>query len=277
MRWWIGLWGCVLVPAVWAAAGAADPWERSAALSEWKQQIEARGGRPVYLVRVSQDKQKNQISLPEDAPQQAVLRRYLSDASFASSLVRAHALSLNYAGKEGKFHFILLNLGTREQWSDYEEALVAHELGHLWLFAQNYPVLSFGAGEEGCLSTNASDMVQHVLIRQELENRKISYRPFWMRNLKVAQAELEQMSTASSLPRCQRWTLLESWVDVGLGLSAESWEGHAGFLDLLAAKAPGLRETAEEITESLRENDLRDRQVYTEALVWTRQQLQKIP
>lgn len=254
------LWFAAPVPAA----------ELTPALAAWKSQIEERGGGKVVIVRVPTDKERNEITLPEDTPFRPVLRRYFLDPGFVSQFVQAHALSLNYEGREGRVHFVLLNLALAADWQQFEEAVLAHEFGHVWLNIAGYPAAILRGQPSDCAGTQTTDMVQHILIRRELAQRDIDYDRYWKRNLEAALTHMQQPAAGVPAPSmCQVLAQVTLWVDVALGLTDAGWPRRQEFLDLMFARFPEI-ETAARSTETLlRTARMDDRAGYQDALLRT--------
>jgi hypothetical protein len=90
------------------------------------------------------------------------------------------------------------------------KAVLAHEFGHVWLYAANYPFPQFEE-PDSCIAIQAGDAVQHIIIRDEVRRRGIAYLPYWIGNLE-------------RLPRC--------WEDGTAGIrercfvaSTQVWRG----------------------------------------------------
>lgn len=246
-------------------------------LLEWKKEIEAKGGGKLIAVRVYTDPLRNEISLPADTEQRAILRRYFLDESFRGLLAGAHSLSVNYGGSEGKYHFVLLNMALAEQWSGQEEAVLADEFGHAWLSAQGYGAPEYRPGAEACVGVQAGNVVQHVLIREELERRGIRYREHWLRTLEPALEKLESGTAVplAATPPCERLAQLALWVEVRMSLSAELWQNFSRFQQMMSKRYPETRASSEQIESRLGEmkpagpGQLPSREAYQSALDYT--------
>jgi len=204
------------------AATHAD-WrvELSPALTEWKSEIEAASDGRLIAVRIFTDPVNRQIRLPPDIPAIEVLERYLDNTAFLEQFTLAHALTIDYQGVEGRLFFVLLNMALAGGWGGDEDALLAHEFGHVWLNLHGYPSLAF-RGAEACVALHASDIVQHELLRQDFRRRGIDYDSFWIRNLERAHLELaaRQGQAAAEESPCRRLAGLTLWIDVRLGLTS---------------------------------------------------------
>lgn len=236
--------------------------ELSPDLAEWKREIEAAASRPILLARVYTDPEGKELLLPPDAPERPAIAALLHQESFVRQLVDAHALSVTVESPR-PLSIVLLNMAREREWRQQEEALLAHELGHLWLEARG-----FGAprmlGGFACEAIHAGDMVQHVLIRRELRARGIAYIPLWVRTLEPALAELKRSPAPPA--GCRAIGRLALWVDVLAGLTEDQWPARAEFLEKLAATSPELAPQAAGIARRVTAADLDDIAVYRAVL-----------
>jgi hypothetical protein len=234
-------------------------------LAEWKAEIEKRDGGKIIPVRIYTDRERNEMVLPEDAEARPVLRRFFLRDEFREQLSQAHALTVNWDGIEGRFHFIVMNMALADQWKDAEDAMLAHEFGHIWLDATGYKSLPYDAGAGSCLGIHASDAVQHILIRREVARRSISMLPYWLPNLEQSLHDLETAPPRNLSP-CQTLTQLGQWIDAHLGLTPETWDHLPRFLELMNENYPDLAPCEHEIADHLRAEDLTDPDSYRQAL-----------
>jgi hypothetical protein len=237
-------------------------------LSRWKQEIEAVRGSKVVLARIYTEASRNEIILPADVEERPLLRQYFLNPAFIAEFTHMHAANLTHKQDGRLVHFVLLNMARAAEWGGREEAVIAHEFGHIWLFVNNYPAPAFEGRIDSCVAIQAGDAVQHVLIRHEMRRRGIDFHPYWIRNL---QAQLEALERAGpqafrSLAVCRQMALLTQWVDARLGLSAESWEEFDRYQEAMARSFSHLEEPAEQIAGMLRNVDLSDVEAYTAAL-----------
>lgn len=264
-----------------ASLVAADMQSAAVALSEplarWRAEIERRGQRKVVLARVYTDAERNELILPEDAEYRPLLGRVLSSESFRRQFPRSHAMVVNLPASGARMHCILLNMALAQEWSGAEDALIAHEFGHVWLEALGYPSPAYAAASDPCVSVHSGDIVQHILIREEIRRRGIPYLGYWLRNLETAKRQLESQPGGAAVESgCRRLALLTLWLDSTLGLTPEQWNQLDEFHTLLADRFPGLRPHAAALHAYLRDLDLHDRHTYRDALVHTFQELASI-
>lgn len=270
-----------LLAAVFAAAAVAAQEPSAAitlspALAAWRSEIEASGERVVALVRVYTDGERNLLILPQDAEHRPVLRRYFLQSSFIAEFTATHGFTLNYEGPEGRIHFILLNMNRAEEWRGAEDGILAHELGHVWLAARGYPLPPFDASPRACLLIHAGDMVQHILIRQEIRRRGISYLNYWLPNLEKALRQLESEPLQAPAPACLLLAKLALRVDVALGLEDGEWQPRKSFLNAMTRRYPQLQSPAEQIGVRLAGQDLADLAVYRRELGWVIKKLEAV-
>jgi len=225
-------------------------------LDSWRAEIAKLDHSQILIMRVTED-----MAPPEDPEARSIITGVFQSPGFASQMARAEAMSVTNGG----YHFILINpVLTPDKDVD---AVLAHELGHLWLKAQGYPSLVFQGGDAGCLTVNAGDIVQHVLVRAELDKRKVNWRPHWLENLEKTTEFLERNGkTQPTAAVCQRLAQLALWVDVKVGLNENTWKGFPAFEKAMAMSFPELRQSAEYLAGYLSKLNLADKNVHREAL-----------
>ena len=250
-----------------AAAGQGQP---SAAvvlgpkLVKWRDEIEATGNGKVILARVYTDKKRGLVHLPRDAGQRAILVRYFRNKNFLRQFLSNYATTINYRGKEGKFSFILLNMGRSSEWGVHENAVLAHEFGHVWLYVHNYASPVFEGNRDSCIGVFAGEAVQRVLVREEIERRGIPYREFWISQLDQVLKHLQQGDGPAfdQMPICTKMAQIVLWLDVRLGLSPKVWKNYDPFLKAMAHRYPLLKQFTGELYQRLRSADLHDPKHY---------------
>lgn len=221
---------------------------------------------------VETDRARNLLRIPAQFPGRSVLARYLMQESFVAPLIRAYAISSNYRGPEGRFHFVLLNMARSGEWSGMEPELLAHEYGHLWLDALDYASLSFEASALACAATHASDIVQHILIRQEARRRGFDVMRFWIRIQEkwLDEQAQAQAAEASALEPCERMQLFSHWMDAELGLSEAQWGRWREYRARVERYFEGEQEGIEQLKLWLKQYDVSDRSYYEVAMakIW---------
>lgn len=237
-------------------------------LAGWKAEIEAVRASKVVLARIYIDRDRNEIILPADAEERPLLRHYFFNPAFIAEFTHMHAANLTHIEEGRLVHFVLLNMARVEEWGAEEEAVIAHEFGHIWLFVNDYPAPAFEGRSDSCVAIQAGDAVQHVLIRDQMRRRGIDFNPYWVRNLRVQLEALENVGPEAfrSLPVCRQMAMLTQWVDVRLGLSAERWEDYDRYEAAMERSFPHLKEPAAEIARMLEGAGLSEPEAYTAAL-----------
>ena len=228
----------------------------SPSLTTWKEAIEKTGKIAVVLLRLPATAQTAMLVLPADTPEREALANYTDQPGFVSQYRGAQAMTVNYLGPKGRVSFVLVNpehAGTGAA----EEAVIAHEFGHIWLKAQRYPAPAYAGGDTACLSVHALDAVQHILIREEMERRGVEWKAPWYAALGAALAQMEsEPGAAARAGRCQRLGQAAMWIDVALG--AGDWGRQRDFLAAMRRRFPEMVPTAEEITAYLRSAGVED-------------------
>lgn len=254
-----------------AIASVARAQSASVALSPglagWKAEIESAGKVKVVLARVYTDAIRNELILPADTEARDILSRFFLEETFREQFVRTHAMTVNYSAAEGRYSFIALNMALETQWAGSEEAVIAHELGHAWLAALGFPAPAYEPGERSCLAVHAGDIVQHVLIRTEMDRRHIAWRDYWIRNLKAALERLQSQASAGPLGLCQITSVVALWADTRLAFAEADWEDLPRFLRALEQNFPAAKAPAEALVARLKSLNLWNRQLYAAALL----------
>jgi hypothetical protein len=237
----------------------------SAALLAWQGEIGQRGVELV-IAEVQRDALTGRFTAPPDTAHADMLSAWLERDDFQQqfALMRATTVFQRLPGLQ--VAFVLLNGARRAEWEPHAEALLAHEFGHAWIRAQGYPAPVFVPGPHSCLAIHTGDIVQHVLIRQELDRRGIEFRRHWLEGLEAA---IPVMQTAAPPPeedRCARARLAAEWIDVKLGVKPGEWAALERYEKAVRRYMPEIVSTVEGIAAWLRERDLTDRAVHRQAL-----------
>lgn len=215
-------------------------------LAKWKADIEAAGKTTVVLARIFTNTTRNELVLPDDAEFRPFLRKLLTSDSFVAQFVQTHAISVNSNTGLRPISVVFLNMARAEDWKGQEDAVIAHEFGHIWLHARGFQA-PHAVGGLSCEAVHAGDIVQHVLIREQMRTRHIDFLPFWIRSLTAALDELNRpaVETATQKPnRCQRIARLALWVDVDFGLTDNDWPRRLELLQALRMRFPDLEQQA---------------------------------
>jgi len=245
-----------------ALLAAGETW--SEPIERWRTEIEARSGGDVIIARALFDRQTGTWSLASGTPQRAALMAYLADPEFARQLQAAHALTVSHRDGDRVSSWIYLNMQRSREWMN-ADAIIAHELGHAWLKAQGYPSPRFISGPTACLSVHTGDVVQHILIRGEMDRRGIRYKPGWIQ-------DLEKGSAPPTEP-CQKVLQAALWIDARLGLTVSDWPGLPRYFELQAKQSPALAPIVEDVVKYLRDADVHGKDSHRAALTYVFAQL----
>lgn len=237
----------------------------SAALLSWKADIESRGIHVVVAV-AEKDPDGGRFFVPADTPRRELLDAWLANEDFRGQFALMQATMIYQRVPGGDVAFLLLNGAWRSSWEGHEEALVAHELGHVWIKAEKYPTPVFVPGPHACLAIHTGDIVQHVLIRREMEKRGIGYRRQWLEGLERAIPLMETGPPPPEDDRCARARLAAEWVDVRLGLEPGIWPAQPRYEAAARRYMPEVVSTVRRIEDYMRSRDVADRAQHRQAL-----------
>ena len=238
-------------------------------LAAWKQEIEKAGKLELVPARIYVV--DGAYILPLDTPHRAVLYEFFRDTGFRNQFVRAHAFNINWesALEPGKrVSFVLLNMQRMPEFSGQEEDLLSHEFGHVWLHARGMRAPTYIPGTLACEAVHAGDMVQHVAIRMEQDERGFRFREGWIEDLKKAlrQTEGQPRATRPTPDVCQRLQRLALVVDLEMGLRDEEWSERRKLVEWLGEGDEKLRKVSGELLRVFRSVDLSERLGYAAAL-----------
>ena len=253
--------GCFALLSLSALPLCADS-SGDAAVLKWRDELAARGAQ-VYIARVALDPQTNTLRLPTDTPERASFAAYLKQDEFVRQLMAAQALTVSSRDGNGTRNYIFLNMSRTSDWEGHEDAILAHELGHVWLRALGYPSPIYQGGQTACLSIHAGDVVQHVLIRRETQRRGIDYAAQSIRALEQAMRDYWPSNTLEPCTAVQEAAL---WVDVRLGISQARWSRLPQFETFMRRNFATLESAVDDLETYLKPLDLRDKNVHRQAL-----------
>ncbi len=237
----------------------------SAALLAWKADIEARGV-AVVVAEVRSEAPGGRVIVPQDTPLREVLEAWLAVPDFRQQFALMYATSIIQRLPDREVAFVLLNGDSRPLWEPRMEALLAHEFGHAWVKAEKYPTPVFVPGPLACLAIHTGDIVQHVLIRREMERRGIAYRQDWLADLERAIPSMESSPPPPEEDRCSRARLAAEWVDVRLALAPGEWPAQGRYEAAARRYMPEVAPTVDRIVDYVRSHNLADRSQHREAL-----------
>lgn len=267
-----------LLLLTWPAAAQSASVQLSGRLEEWKREIEQHAGAEIIVARVYTDASSERMILSQDAERPEILAGFLAEETFRAQLSRAHALMASREEGSRAQYYVLLNMALADQWEGSEEAVIAHEFGHAWLDVLGYASPSYEPGPRSCVAVHAGDIVQHILIREEMERRGIPYIDYWLRNLKGALERLEtrREEEADRAPPCQQLALVALRLDASLGLTTETWDDLPRFLAALDRNFPDLKRYAADLESRLRTADVRLPEAHASAVAYTLARLQEL-
>ncbi|MBI4892030.1 MAG: hypothetical protein HY821_15500 [Acidobacteria bacterium] len=238
----------------------------TAALAQWKGDIEARSGLPLVVAETEYEANDHSFRLAPDTPQRAAFIEYLQVENFRRQYMQMYAVMIHHKAAGGSAYLVMLNGMRRADWKGHEEALIAHEFGHAWIKAQGYPTPIFIDNQWACVGVHSGDVVQHGLIRSELDKRGIEYRKFWLGGLETATLQMETSPSPAPEDRCARIRVAAQWLDVKLGLKPGEWPAQARYEAALRKWMPEVEPTVDQIVNLLKGKDLSDKDVHRAAL-----------
>lgn len=229
-------------------------------LDQWRAEIEAAAGVPVLVAEVEFSEDGLQMRLAGDVPGRAVFAHYLRQPAFVEQFLLMRGVMIHHRGWEGEAYLVLLNGRRKSEWERYVPALVGHELGHAWLRAIRYPEAQVEPGDPACLAIHTGDIVEHVLIRRELDRRGIAHALYAAESFQAALAAMKEMPDGEGMKLarrdpCRALRQAAAWVDARLGLDAETWPDLEDYEAESRRLFPGLEETVRSIEEDLRGAD----------------------
>ena len=235
----------------------------SGPLGDWATEIGRLTGSPVVILRLQNGEP------PNAEPHRRLITRYFTNTSFVEMFSAAQAMSINPKDPVVKFQYVLINNQLAPRDIAGVDGLVAHELGHLWIKAQGFSTAQFVPAKTACLSVITGDVVQHIVMRNELDRRQIQWRPAWIRGIEPALTQLEKDvdRTGDKVPVCQKLAQILLWVDIELGISSKDWPKRTRLLELMAIRFPEVASIAEPLCDGLRNAQLLNKQVHRAALV----------
>jgi hypothetical protein len=213
------------------------------AITAWKREIEEASGQNIEIIRIPGD------SPPaEDLP---VLSRYFAQPDFLRSFDLAQAMTFRYEMAGRGRSLILLNSRRLNSMGNTPEALIAHELGHLWLHSLGFKPPVYTPGPLACAAIHIGDIVQHIHIRREQDRRGIPWRDAYRKDYEQATASLRQETTFQPGDPCFRAQRLSLMIDIRSSFAAHEFPARGEYLSLLARQDPEAEAIAIELLESL--------------------------
>lgn len=215
--------------------------------------------------------------IPPDTPKRSVLEAFLMNPAFVREFAAMHAANVNLQAGDS-VHAVLLNMRLYGQWAEFIDAVVAHELGHVWLISQGYSATQFRSEADSCVSVTAANAVQHPLIRREQQRRGIPYLPYWLSKLETQLAFLRRAPTpiGPRLSTCQQLVALAEWADARLELTSDLWAQWKEFEEQMQRHFPGAEDWIDDLVGLVRGRDLAEASVYRRTLAQVEEYLSKI-
>lgn len=215
-----------------------------APVERWKAEIESRNFSKIEILRIPGD-----TGSGED---RKVLMSYFNKADFAESFSRSQALTFRYELAGRSRSLILLNMSRMQQTQNSADALIAHELGHIWLASLGLLPPLYEPGPDSCLAVHYGDIVQHILLRAENDRRGIDWRPAYSRDYTAAYEQLRQLTpSADKGDACFRVQRLSLIVDVREGFAPGAFPARDAYVELLANQDRDAEAIAIELLEQL--------------------------
>jgi len=228
------------------------------ALLAWQLEIEALGN---LKLRV--------LSLPGavlSGEDERLLGPTLRQPGFAQLLARAQALTVRVDAGGLTRGYVLLNEPMIALTGNDRAQLIAHEFGHQWLTAKGFPPPDYFPGSQGCLAVHAGDIVQHILLRRELDRRGFDWRSSYARDYQKAYLQSgSQSGLRSGLQSglqsgivargdvCFRAQRLSLMMDIRTGFVPGAFNGRNEYLAWLGAQDKEAEAIAVELEESLQD------------------------
>jgi hypothetical protein len=248
----------------------------TAALLSWKSDIEARAGARLLVAEVLHQAERNEFTLPEDTPGRELFVEYLKQDQFMRQFSQMYAVMIHHKSPAGGAYLILLNGAKRSEWETHQEALLAHEFGHAWLKAQGFPAPILVNNQWACVGIHTGDITQHVLIRAELDRRRIPHHAFWFRTMEQAIEQMEKGPPPPESDRCARVRQAAQLVDVRLGLKPGQWPAQDRYEAAARRWMPEVESTAAAIVAYLQAHDMADRAQHRAALQFVFEKLKDL-
>jgi hypothetical protein len=242
------------------------------ALEQWRADIESAGGTPVYVAEVEFSPDGEQMTLPDSTPARPLFAQYLRQEDFVRQFVLMRGVLIHHQGPDGQAHLVLLNGARRPEWGAHEDALIAHEFGHAWLRAKGYPAPVFQPGPLACLAIHTGDIVQHVLIRREMEARGIDHLSLWLASLEAATAGASPLPDGEGIAKvrsgdpCLALRQTAEWADVRLGFAGSRPEIVENYELQMRRIFPDLEPAVSAIADAVRSRKVEDPQQHLDAL-----------
>lgn len=239
-----------------------------AVLEEWKAEIEGRTFQRIEILRIPGD--------PFPAEDEDVLFSYFAKPDFAASFQQAQALTFRYERAGRTRSLILLNVPRMQATQNSPAALIAHELGHLWLASLGFAPPVYEPGPRACLAIHLGDIVQHILLRTESDRRGIPWRGSYARDYTAARESYRTATAQGPGDDCMRAQRLSLMIDVRAGFETKGFAAREEYLTALARQDVQAEAIAIELIEELDGKLLLERESYDWALERARVAMERL-
>lgn len=234
----------------------------TAALASWQAEIETAGGVPLLVTKVEYSEADNTFRLPAGIAKRELFVHYLSQPAFVTQFHQMYAAMVHHRVEGQEAFLIMLNGEKEREWEGHEEALLAHEFGHAWIKAHGFPTPRFLNDAWSCISIHTADITQHVLIRAELERRKIDHQTFWQTTIGKAMQQAEKGATLWTDTGCARAAVAAQLVDIRLGLPS----ARERYEEIVRKQLPQVPPVVDRLVKYLGDVDLWDKAQHRVAL-----------
>jgi len=239
-----------------------------AVLEEWKKEIEGRTFQRIEILRIPGD--------PFPKEDEDVLFSYFAKPDFVASFQQAQALTFRYERAGKSRSLILLNLPRMQATQNSPAALIAHEMGHLWLASLGFLPPVYEPGPKACLAIHLGDIVQHILLRAESDRRGIPWRSSYERDYTAARETYRTSSEQGPGDDCRRAHRLSLMIDVRSGFEAKSFAAREDYLAALAQQDVQAEAIAIELIEELDGKLVLEKESYDWAIERARLALERL-
>lgn len=191
--------------------------------------------------------------------------RQMASESFRAQFRLMQAATITETLETGSRYLIAVNEAWRPFWQGHEAALLGHEFGHVWLRLRRLPAPAYSGSESSCIAIHTGDVVQHILIRAEMDRRGIDHRALLMKSMDESAAAMAEGARPGDSCAWVRQAAL--WVDARLGLKSADWPGRDNYERLGKKLFPESEAAASRIIRLVEGKDLDDRFVHRQALI----------
>lgn len=228
------------------------------AAGRWRADLEREYGTPIPVVWAGAALRGDPVGLE-------LASKQLSEPGFRAQFDLMQAAMISEQTESGTRFLILVNEAWRGAWEGDEAALLGHELGHVWLRLRRLPAPAYQGGALGCLAVHAGDIVQHVLIRAEMDRRGIPHRRFLAKSLDASKGAMEAGSQAGDACAWARQAAV--WTDARLAMEGHGWPGRVHYEAAASKRFPEVAAALQRLIGAVSGKDLDDRFAHRQSLV----------